>query len=162
MWQFNFKQSTWDKIRKENHQKRRANVFKCKLECTSGYPWRSDTIRPCLQARVAAFGSQDLSFRTSINGHWVWLSRPGFQDLNKRALGFTLRTWVSRPRKLSILRSSYLFPVTFLCVHRHFSLRPVVTDGWTDARNKWLYSGYPWRSNTIRSCLQARVTAFGS
>jgi len=26
------------------------------------------------------------------------------------------RTWVSGPRKLSILRSSYLFPVTFLCV----------------------------------------------
>jgi len=121
MWQFNFKQSTWDKIKKENHQKRRANVFKCKLECTSGYPWRSDTIRPCLQARVAAFGSQDLGFRTSINGHWVWLSGPEFQDLDKRALGFTLRTWVSRPRKLSILRSSYLFPVTFLCVHRHFS-----------------------------------------
>jgi hypothetical protein len=31
-----------------------------------------------------------------------------------------------------ILRSSYLFPVTFLCVHRHFSLRPVVTDRRTD------------------------------
>jgi hypothetical protein len=31
-----------------------------------------------------------------------WLSGPGFQDL-------------------SILRSSYLFLVTFLCVHRHFS-----------------------------------------
>jgi hypothetical protein len=31
MWQFNFRQSTWDKIRKENHQKRRASVFKCKL-----------------------------------------------------------------------------------------------------------------------------------
>jgi hypothetical protein len=39
------------------------------------------TIRPCLQARVAAFGSQDLGFRTSINGHWVSLSGPGFQDL---------------------------------------------------------------------------------
>jgi hypothetical protein len=69
----------------------------------------------------------------------IWLSGPGFQDLDKRALGFTLRTWVSRPRKLSILRSSYLFPVTFLCVHRHFSfsrhfpLRPVVTHGRTDA-----------------------------
>jgi hypothetical protein len=32
-----------------------------------------------------------------------------FQDLD-------LRTWVSGPRKLSILRSFYLFPVTFLCV----------------------------------------------
>jgi hypothetical protein len=118
---------------------------------TSGYLWRSDTIRPCLQARVAAFGSQDLSFRTSIfgsqhlgfrtsiNGRRVSLSGPGFQDLESSAPGFTLRTWVSGPRKLSILRPSYLFPVTFLCVHRlfsfsrHFSLRPVVTDG----RNKF-------------------------
>ncbi len=95
--------------------------------------------------RTSVFGSEDLGFRTSINGHWVSLSGPGFQDLDKRALGFTLRTWVSGPRKLSILRSSYLFPltflcvhrhfspassfpVTFLCVHRHFSLRAVVTD----------------------------------
>jgi hypothetical protein len=69
---------------------------------TSGYPWRSDTIRPCLQGttrhwkktgspketpknpmlhlafgsqdlsfRTSIFGSQDLGFRTSINGHWV-------------------------------------------------------------------------------------------
>ncbi len=68
-----------------------------------------DTIRPCLQARVVAFGSQDLGFRTSINGHWV--SRP---------LGFRTST---DARKLSILRSSFFFPsllfastVTFLCV----------------------------------------------
>ncbi len=71
--------------------------------------------------RTSVFGSKDLGLRTSINGHWVSLSGPGFQDLDKRALGFTLRTWVSGPRKLSILRSSYLFPITFLCVHRHFS-----------------------------------------
>jgi hypothetical protein len=83
------------------------------------------TIRPCLQARVVAvgsqdlgfrtsiFGSQDLSFKTSINGHWVSLSEPEFQDF-------------------SILRSSYLFLVTFLCVHRHFSLRPMVIDGRTN------------------------------
>jgi len=64
-------------------------------------------------------GPRYLALRT-----WVSLSGPGFQDLEKRALGFTLRTWVSGPRKLSILRSTYLFPVTFLCVHRHFSLRP--------------------------------------
>jgi hypothetical protein len=97
--------------------------------------------------RISVFGSEDLGFKTSINGHWVSLSGPGFQDLEKRALGFTLRTWVSGPRKLCILRSSFSFPVTFLCVHRHFfspassfpffsrvqfsrhfSLRPVVTD----------------------------------
>jgi hypothetical protein len=71
--------------------------------------------------KTSVFGSEDLGFRTSINGHWVSLSRSGFQDLDKRALGFTLMTWVSGPRKLSILRLSYLFPVTFLCVHRHFS-----------------------------------------
>jgi hypothetical protein len=64
--------------------------------------------------RTSVFGSEDLGFRTSINGDWVSLSGPGFQDLDKRALGFTLRTWVSGPRKLSILRSSYFFPVTFL------------------------------------------------
>ncbi len=74
-----------------------------------------------LAFRISVFGSEDLGFRTSINGHWVSLLGPGFQDLDKRALGFTFRTWVSGPRKLSILRSSYLFPVTFLCVHRHFS-----------------------------------------
>ncbi len=64
----------------------------------------------------------------------IWLSRLGFQDLDKRALGFTLRTWVSGPQKLSILRRliffpsffsvstiTFLFPITFLYVHRHFS-----------------------------------------
>jgi hypothetical protein len=73
----------------ENH--RCLEVF----EITSGYLWRLDTIYPCLQARIAAFGSQDLSFRTSIfgyqnlgfktsiNGHLVSLSGPGFQDLDK-------------------------------------------------------------------------------
>jgi hypothetical protein len=116
-------------------------MFSVNMFYTSGYSWRSDTIRPCLQARVAAFGSQDLGFRTSIfgsqnlgfrtsiNGHWVSLSRPGFQDLD---------IWLSGPRfqdldsqKLSILRSSYLFPVTFLCVHRHFS-QDLGFRTWTD------------------------------
>ncbi len=66
------------------------------------------------------------------------VSGPGFQALDARFQDLDIRTWVSGPRKLSILRSSYLFPVTFLCVHRHFSfsrhfsLRPVVTDGRTD------------------------------
>jgi hypothetical protein len=99
---------------------------------TSGYPWRSDTIHPCLQARIATFGSQDLGFRTSINGHLVSLSGPGFQNLDiwlSRPEFQDLDIWLSRPgfqdldrrtdighRKLSILRSSYLFPVTFLCI----------------------------------------------
>jgi hypothetical protein len=55
---------------------------------------------------------------------------------------FRTWTWVSglRRRTQRILRSSYLVPVTFLCVHRHFffsrhfSLRPVVTDRRTHAR----------------------------
>jgi hypothetical protein len=111
--------------------------FKGRLFITSGYPWRSDTIRPCLQARVAAFGSQDLGFRTSIfgsqdlgfrtsiNGHWVSLSGPGFQDLDRR-------TDIGR-RKVSILRSSYLFPVTFLCVQWS------QTDRQTDATSDFIY-----------------------
>ncbi len=128
----------------------------------SGYPWRLDTIRPCLQARVAAFGSQDLGFKTSINGHWVSLSGHGFQDLDiwlSRPRFQDLNIWLSGPefqdlnrrtdighRKLSILRSSYLFPVTFLCVHRHFSfsrhfsLRLVVTDARTHRLSDFIYS----------------------
>jgi hypothetical protein len=101
-----------------------------KLVCTRD--GRTQSARACNPAllhlalrtlgfRTSVFGSEDLGFRISINGHWVSLSGPEFQDLDKRALGFTLRTWVSGPRKISILRSSYLFPVTFLCVHRHFS-----------------------------------------
>jgi hypothetical protein len=94
--------------------------------------------------RTSIFGSQDLGFRTSTRGVRTWLSGPGFQALNARFQDLDLRTWVSGPRylalrtrvsgpwKLSILRSSYLFPVTFLCVHCHFSLRPVVTDRQTD------------------------------
>jgi hypothetical protein len=72
--------------------------------------------------RTSIFAFQDLGFRTLINGHWVSLSGPGFQDLDRR-------TDIGR-RKLSILRSFYFFLVTFLCVHRHFyfsrhfSLRP--------------------------------------
>jgi len=91
--------------------------------------------------RPSVFGSQDLGFRPSTRGFRTWLSGPGFQALNARFQDLALRTWVSGPRylalrtwvsgprKLSILRLSYLFPVTFLCVHRHFSLRPVVRVG---------------------------------
>jgi hypothetical protein len=119
------------------------------LLTTSGYSWRSDTIHSCLQARDAAFGSQDLGFRTSINGHWVslsrpgfqnldiWLSRPGFQDLDKQTLSFTFRTWVSEPRYL-VLRTwvsgpwqthryrtpKALHPTVVLSFSRLFSLRP--------------------------------------
>jgi len=57
--------------------------------------------------RPSVFDSQDLGFRPSTRGFRTWVSGPRY---------LTFRTWVSGPRKLSILRSSYLFPVTFLCV----------------------------------------------
>jgi len=97
---------------------------------TSGYPWRSDTIRPCLQARVAAFGFQDIGFQDL--GIWLW--GPGLKDLDKRTLGFTLRTWVSGPREtgtgfhsqdLGFRTSKALHPTVVLSFSRHFSLRPV-------------------------------------
>ncbi len=77
----------------------------------------------CFNQLITQARSQDLGFRTSTRGFRTWVS-----DLNARFQDLDLRTWVSGPRKLSILRSSYLFPVTFLCVHRHGSLRPVITD----------------------------------
>ncbi len=89
---------------------------------------------------------QDLDLRTWVSGPQREVSGPGSQDLDARFqdLGFRtstrgFRTWVSGPRKLSILRSSYLFPVTFLCVHRHFSLRPVVTNRRTDGLREFIY-----------------------
>jgi hypothetical protein len=73
---------------------------------------------------------QDLALKT-------WVSGPRY---------LALKTWVSGPRKLSILRSSYLFPITFLCVHhhfsfsRHFSLRPSSqTDRRTHGRSEFIY-----------------------
>jgi hypothetical protein len=95
------------------------------LNLTSGYPWRSDTIRPCVQARVAAFGSQDIGFQDL--GIWLW--EPGFQDLDKRTLGFTLRTWVSEPREtgtrfhsqnLGFRTSKTTHPTVVLSFSRHF------------------------------------------
>jgi hypothetical protein len=98
----------------------------------------------------------------------IWLLGPGFQDLDKRTLGFrtltdarNLKTWVSGPRRMHesspsygrrpvLGLMSYLFPVTFICVQwsqtdarmqpRHFSLRPVVTDRHTHAQtNDFIY-----------------------
>jgi len=89
-------------------------------------------LRTCVsgpQREVSGPGSQDLGFRPSTRGFRTWGSGPRY---------LALRTWVSGPRKLSILRSSYLFPITFLCVHRHFSLHPVVTDGQTNVVNLYI------------------------
>ncbi len=69
----------------------------------------------------------------------IWLSGPGFQGLDKRTLGFRTSMDVesspSYSRRPVVLDPvSYLFPVTFLCVHRHFSLRSVVTHRCTHAQ----------------------------
>jgi hypothetical protein len=98
---------------------------------TSGYPWRSDTIHPCLQARIAAFCSQDLSFKTSIFGSQNLGFRTsifGSQDLGFRTsifgsqdLGFRTSKnghWVSLPGP------GALHPTVVLSFSRHFSLRP--------------------------------------
>jgi hypothetical protein len=89
---------------------------------TNGYLWRSDIIRLCLQARVATFGSQDLSFKTSIFGS---------QDLGFRTLT-DARTDIGR-WKLSILRSSTGARSCVLSFSHHFFLRPVVIDRRTHA-----------------------------
>jgi hypothetical protein len=115
----------------------------------------------------------------------TWLSGPGFQDLDKRALGFTLRTWVSGPRQtatgfhdqdlgfrtskalhptvvLSFSRHfsastvTFLFPVTFLCVHRHFSLRPVVTDGRTHGRTQQVTLYISYYTASILFCVDEK------
>jgi len=90
------------------------------------------------QREVSGPGSRDLGFRPSTRGFRTWVSGPRY---------LALRTWVSGPRKLSILRSSYLFPVTFLCVHRHFSLRPVITDRRTDGLREFIYKILHLRQN---------------
>jgi hypothetical protein len=67
----------------------------------------------------------------------IWLSRPGFQDLDKRTLGLALRTWVSGlqylalrtwvsgPRQTHRYRTpKALHPTVVLSFSRHFSLRP--------------------------------------
>jgi hypothetical protein len=58
---------------------------------------------PCCCIWLSGLGFQDLNFQ-DLNKQ---LSKPGFQDSDRR----TQR----------ILRSSHLFLVTFLCIHRHFS-----------------------------------------
>ncbi len=52
---------------------RRTSVRK-----NSGYPWRSDTIRPCLALRTWVSGPRETD--------------TGFQDLDKRTLGFRTST----------------------------------------------------------------------
>jgi hypothetical protein len=122
---------------------------------------RTQSARACKPAWIAAFGSQDLDFRTSIFGSQDLGFRTsifGSQDLGFRTS--INRHWVSEPWQThkssrsygcrSMLGPvSYLFPVTFLCVQwsqtdagtqpRHFTLRPVVTDAHTDATSDFIY-----------------------
>ncbi len=73
---------------------------------------------------VAAFGSQDLGFKTSTNGRWVSLSGPGFQDLE------------SSPSYGRLIFFPSLFSastVIFLCVQWS------QTHGRTDATSDFLY-----------------------
>ncbi len=94
------------------------------LNTTSVYPWRSNTIRSCLQARVAAFGSQDIGFQDL--GIWLW--GPGFQDLESspsygRLIFFpslfsaSTATFLLRPVFPSLFSASIFSAstVTFLC-----------------------------------------------
>ena len=86
---------------------------------------------------------QDLGFRPSTRGFRTWISGPGFQALGIWLSGPGFQDLESSPSygRLIFFPSlfcastvTFLFPVTFLCVHRHFSLRPVVTDRLTAHR----------------------------
>jgi hypothetical protein len=111
------------------------------------------------QREVSRPGSQDLGFRPSTRGFRTWISRPGFQALNARFQDLDLKTWVSGPQRevsepesqdlgfrpsvfgsqdLGFRTSKALHPTVVLSFSRHFSLRPVVTDGRTDVLNLYI------------------------
>jgi hypothetical protein len=115
----------------------------CHMYITSGYSWWSDTIRPCLQACVAAFGFQDLGFRTSIfdfqdldfrtsiNGHCISLSGPRFQDLDIWISGpmfQDLDIWILGPRcqaydtSPKLCFSNWAWQFWRICLHPIFLL----------------------------------------
>jgi len=79
------------------------------------------------QRKVSGPGSQDLGFRPSTRGFMTWISGPGFQNLESSPSYGRLIFFLSL---FSAFTVTFLFPVTFLCVHchfsfsRHFSLRP--------------------------------------
>jgi hypothetical protein len=97
---------------------------------TSGCPWPKATVKPPVSSSPTSGPTRHSlrGNRTRTGTATAVRSGPGFQALNARFQDLdlrtwvsgprylALRTWVSGPRKLSILRSSYLFPVTFLCV----------------------------------------------
>jgi hypothetical protein len=77
----------------------------------------------------------------------TWVSGPRY---------LALRTWVSGPRKLSILRSSYLFPVTFLCVQ--WSQTDVHTESDCPGRIPFSESDCPGRFRRRIKTRNRRVT----
>ncbi len=106
----------------------------------------------------------------------IWLSRPEFYDSDRWTLGFTLKTWVSKPRYFALRTwvlgprqthryrtSKALHPTVVLSFSRHFSLRPVVTDkrtdGQTDATSDFIYKiALPfydsrWQDYINKTCL---------
>jgi hypothetical protein len=78
------------------------------------------------------FHSQDLGFRTSINGHWVSLSGPGFQDLQSSPSYGRL---IFFPSLFSASTVTFLPRPVFLSL---FSAS-TVTDEQTHARTKRNY-----------------------
>jgi hypothetical protein len=78
--------------------------------------WLSEPSSQDLSFRTSIFGSHDLGFKISVNGHWVSGSQP----------------W--QPKALH--------PTVVLFFSRHFSLRPMVTDGRTQQAT--LYIRLPW------------------
>jgi hypothetical protein len=96
--------------------------------------------KPCVVVSTSTIISNFRSHASSIRSrdslllllpcYCIWFSGPEFQDLDKRTLGFkTLTTESSSsyvhllfyPSLFSASTVTFLFPVTFLCVHRHFS-----------------------------------------
>jgi hypothetical protein len=54
------------------------------------------------------------------------------------------------PSLFSASTVTFLFHVTFLYVHRHFSLRPVITDAWTHAQTSdFIYKIGSWYIRVI-------------
>ncbi len=80
---------------------------------------------------------QDLGFKPSVRAFRTWISGPGFQALAiwLSTPGFqALGIWLSGPGFQDLESSPSYGRLIFSL--RHFSLRPVVTDGRTDGRTQ--------------------------
>ncbi len=105
----------------------------------------------------------------------IWLLGPGFQDLNARFQDLDFKTWVSGPQRevsgpgsqdQGFRISKALHPTVVLFFSRHFSLRPVVTDGQTHGlsdlwtRHLWSHTQSLSLSLTVKSLSRALVAWF--